>query len=321
MATAVPRAPRTRYRDPVLADLDHRLGLGTLGFSTGRPDAAFALLDTFVELGGRLVDTAAVYGDGESERVIGAWLRARPEAARVVAVLTKGAHPDAAMRSRMTPELIAADLEASLERLALGVVDVYLVHRDDPAVPVGEILGALDGLVRAGRTRAIGVSNWTLARLDEALGYATAHDLAPVAVSSSYLGLAEPNELPWAGCVSARDPATLAWHARTGVPLLAWSAQSSGFFAEGFDAATASADTVRAYVSDANAARRARAGDVGTRIGATTAQVALAWVLEEPSRPIALGAFRDPGRLRAAWPALDIRLSAAGRAWLDSGVE
>ncbi len=296
-----------------------RLVLGSFNLSDDRPDAGLAVLDAFVERGGRLIDTALVYTGGAAERLIGEWLRTRPAVAREVLVLTKGAHPDEAWRGRLTPEAIAVDVAASLGRLGVATVDAWLVHRDDEAVPVGEIVDALDALVRTGQTRAVGVSNWRLPRLREAVAWAAAHDRASIVVSSSYLGLAAAVEFPWPGCQSAREDETLAWHAASGLPLLAWSSQASGFFAPTFDPATANPDVVSSYLSEENLARRARATELGARRSWDAAQVALAWVLSEPSAPFAAFGVRDPTGIDRAWVALETPLTPEERAWLDTG--
>jgi aryl-alcohol dehydrogenase-like predicted oxidoreductase len=119
--------------------------------------------------------------------------------------------------------------------------------------------------------------------------------------------------------VSARDAETLAWHAGAGVPLLAWSSQANGFFAPSFDAATASPDVVASYVSDANLARRERAAELGSRQGIDAGQVALAWVLSEPSAPFAAFGVRETAGIDAAFVALHAPLDPAMRAWPDSG--
>jgi 1-deoxyxylulose-5-phosphate synthase len=295
-----------------------RIALGTANLSVARRDAAFELLDAFVELGGTLIDTAMRYGNGESESVIGDWLRSRPEAARRVSILTKGAHPDEQWRSRMTPEVIAADASASLERLGVDHVALYLVHRDDTDVPAGEIIDALDEHVRTGRAARVGVSNWTVPRLREAVEWAAANHRPPIAISSSFLALAEPTAFPWAGCVSARDEATLAWHADSGVPLLAWSSQAAGFFADGFDPAR-SPEAASTYDTSANRERRDRARELGRERGKSAAQIALAWVLGEPSAPIAVAGARTPAALADAFESLHMPLTPAERRWLATG--
>jgi aryl-alcohol dehydrogenase-like predicted oxidoreductase len=309
--------PRFRHL-PGLAAPVSRIGLGTAGWRLAGRDAAFARLDAFVTLGGTLIDTAHAYEAGESERVVGAWLASRGVRDGVT-VLTKGAHPGPGWVPRMTPEAIATDLGESLERLGIECVDVLLLHRDGPAVPVGELMDALDAEVRAGRTRAVGVSNWTLGRLEAALRHVADHGRVPITASSAYLGLASPTRFPWPGCVGAHDADSLAWYASHELPLLAWSSQAGGFFADGFDPTTAFTGTVEAYVTDTNLGRRRRATELGARLGMSATQVALAWVLEQPFRPVALVGARDAAGVAAAWAGLDVRLSAAERDWLETG--
>ena len=312
-------ATGSRTQPRLLPGLDRAvstLGLGTVGFHTGTPAAAFEILDAWLAAGGTLIDTAAVYGLGESELVIGEWLRLRGVRDEVV-LLTKGAHPDQTdWRSRMTPEEIEADLTASLARLGVPSVDLYLVHRDDPSVPVGVILEALAAHVAAGRVTAYGVSNWTLARLDEALAYIDAHGLPPLACSSSYFGLASPVEPSWPGVVDATDSASRRWYAANPVPLVAWSPGGNGYFVAGADLA---AEGLRAYRGPANLGRRDRAADLAGRRGLTMSQVALAWVLCQPFAPIALVGTMSVAHLREALEAATVRLTDAELAWLETG--
>ena len=207
-----------------------------------------------------MIDTAHVYEDGDAERVVGQWLRDRPGVRERLVIVTKGAHPDGD-RVRVTPEDIARRSADSIERLG-GPVDLYLLHRDDPAVEVGGLVDALDGHRRAGEIRAFGVSNWTLPRIEEANAYAAARGVTGICCNSPHLSLAVQSEPPWPGCLSAADAEAREWHARTGMLLLAWSAQAGGYFA-GVERRAA-----RVYRSEANGERRARAEQLGARIGA-----------------------------------------------------
>ena len=207
-----------------------RLGLGTSTLHTDRADLAFPVLDAWLAAGGRLIDTAASYGAGGSERVIGAWLRSRAARESVV-LLTKAGHPDDDYRrSRVSPEVIGVDLASSLERLGVPSVDVVLLHRDDTTQPVGPLLEALAAQVVAGRARTYGLSNWTIPRLDEALAYVDDHGLPPLAWSSSYLGLATPVGEAWPGVVAATDAVSRSWYASHATQLLSgrrWPTGSS----------------------------------------------------------------------------------------------
>src|ERR671914_360433 len=123
------------------------------------PDEAHRMLDRFLEAGGSLIDTADVYGDGTSERVLAPWLaKHRDEVVVATKVRMKVSDPPG---SGLAPDRIRAACDASLRRLGIDVVDLYQVHAPDPDVPLEEALDALDGLVRAGKVRALGASNYT----------------------------------------------------------------------------------------------------------------------------------------------------------------
>ncbi|MBP1155526.1 aryl-alcohol dehydrogenase-like predicted oxidoreductase [Paenibacillus sp. PvR052] len=185
------------------------------------------VLDGYFAIGGNTIDTAHIYCGGESEQTIGRWMRERGNREKVI-LLTKGAYHDN-NGPRVSPEAIQIDLNESMDRLGTDYIDLYALHRDDPSVPVSVIMDALNGHVAAGRVKAIGGSNWSTDRLQEANDYAAASGLVSFTFSSPNLSLAKANEPFWAGCVSA-DSADLAWHERHQVPLLSWSSQARGFF-------------------------------------------------------------------------------------------
>jgi 1-deoxyxylulose-5-phosphate synthase len=283
-----------------------RLALGTLGFSPLTRERDYAVLDAWVEAGGTVIDTAHVYDDGGAERVVGRWLRERPGVREQIVLVTKGAHPDGDHR-RVTPADIASDLRDSMDRLG-GPIDLYLLHRDDPAVEVSQIVDVLDAHRRAGHIRAFGVSNWTLPRIDAANAYAAEQGVAGICCNSPHLSLAVQNEPPWPGCLSATDAESRAWHARTGMLLLAWSAQAGGFFA-GADASV--------YDNADNRERRARAGELGRRTGASANAVALAWVLAQPFPTVAVIGPHSVEHLQESLGALEVALSPDEVEWLN----
>lgn len=293
-----------------------RLVLGSMVFSREALDLTFALMDAWLELGGNVVDSAHVYAGGDSERALGLWLRERGCRNEVV-VLTKGAHHNGD-RPRVTPEDITCDLRDSLARLKTDCVDLYVLHRDDPDVPVGPIVEALNEHRRAGRIRAFGGSNWTTSRLDAANAYAAAHGLEPFCCSSPNLSLAVQNEPMWPGCVSASDPGTRTWHARNQMPLFAWSSQAGGFFT-GIAAPDRqeNPDMVRVYHSAGNWERLRRAEELGRRKGFTPNQMALAWVLHQPFPIYALIGPRTVNELHSSVAALAVELTPEEALWLN----
>jgi aryl-alcohol dehydrogenase-like predicted oxidoreductase len=136
---------------------------------------SFALLDAWLDAGFNTIDTADVYSawvpghtGGESETIIGKWLRASGKRDRIV-LATKVGKPMGPDRKGLKPAYIRAALEASLQRLQTDHIDLYQSHDDDQDTPLEDSLGAFTDLIRAGKVRAIGASNYTAERLSLAL--------------------------------------------------------------------------------------------------------------------------------------------------------
>jgi aryl-alcohol dehydrogenase-like predicted oxidoreductase len=197
--------------------------------------------------------------------------------------------------------------------------DLYLLHRDDPHVPVGELIDALNDHARAGRIRAFGASNWTTRRLREANAYAEANGLLGFVVSSPNLSLATQNEEAWPGTVSVSDrPEELRWYKEQQFPVLSWSSQARGFFtARAHPDDQSDSELVRVWYSDANWERKRRAAELGARLGATANQVALAWVLHQPFPTAALIGPATAEEAQDSYGALRLELTAEQVAWLN----
>lgn len=303
---------------PGVSDRISRLVFGSLVFLAPEPSPAAALLERFLAAGGTAIDTAHSYGKGAVEGALGAWLAATGRRAELQ-IITKGAHPEYDIPRRVTPADITHDLTESLERLGVATVDLYLLHRDDPAVPVGPLIDCLNEHQAAGRIRAFGASNWTIPRLEEADAYAAAHGLRSFIASSPNLALAVPSEPMWPDCLSiAGDPAALDWYRRRGMPILAWSSQASGFFSGRFTpAAPDDPNMVRVYYRPDNWERLARGREVAERHGCTPTQVALAWVLHQPLPVFALIGPRTTDELDDCLGALEVALTPDEVAWLN----
>lgn len=163
------------------------LGGNVFGW-TADESASFAVLDAFVEAGGTAIDTADAYSawidgnvGGESERIIGAWLRARPGMRERVSIATKvSGKPD---RRGLAPANVRAALAESLDRLQTDYVDVLYAHRDDPEVPQEDVVMVFGELVAEGLVNRIGASNFTAERLHSAVDVAKAHGVEAFTVS------------------------------------------------------------------------------------------------------------------------------------------
>jgi aryl-alcohol dehydrogenase-like predicted oxidoreductase len=267
-----------------------------------------------------------VYSGGNSERIIGRWIQARGLRDKIVLITKGAAHSED--RRRMTPFDIASDLHDSLARLKTDYVDLYLLHRDDPGLPVGPVINTLNEHLRAGRFRAFGASNWSHERIEAANAYAWANGLEPFVVSSPQFSLAHPLGEPWPLCISISGPAGAAareWYTQTQIPLLIWSPLASGFFSgrfrrdnlHSFREREWDRVVVRTYASEENFQRFERAGMLGAEMGLTAAQIALAYVMNQPMNVFAVIGPRTSQNYRASLAASELRLTPQEMAWLD----
>ncbi len=303
-----------------------RLVQGTIPVNSKRLEESFALLDAVLEAGGNAFDTAHVYGSGDNERVFGQWIRDRGVRDRIV-ILAKGAHHNQD-RNRVTPFDIAGDLHDSLARMQVDYIDLYLLHRDDPSVPVGPIVEALNDQFRDGRIRAWGGSNWTHTRIQEANAYAQDKGLIPIAASSPQFSLAEQVKEPWANCVTITGPqneGARRFYAESQMPVFAWSSLAGGFFSGRIRRDLREFEdyflklAVDCYATEPNFERLDRAEELARQKGVTLTQIAMAHVMNSPLNVFALVGCQNGEEFRANAAALDIALSPVEIAYLELG--
>ncbi|NQT92250.1 MAG: aldo/keto reductase [Lentisphaerae bacterium] len=302
-----------------------RIVLGTMVLDTEKMEESFALLDAALKQGINTFDTGAVYGGGMAERCLGAWCEERGNRDRVV-ILDRGCHHNGD-RKRVTPFDLAADIYDALARLRTDYVDIYMLHRDDPAVPVDTIVEMFNEHHAAGRIRAFGVSNWTHERIREAVRYADDHGLVPFSACSPNYGLADQVDDPWgAGCTSlsgADYKAAREWFVETGMPVFAYSSLARGLFSgrisrENFRD-TADGACRKAYCHEINFQRLDRATEMAKQKGVTVPQIALAFVLSSPMNVFALVGAATPAEIEQCAAAATIELSQEELAWLEIG--
>ena len=172
------------------------LGGNVFGW-TADEKTSFAVLDAFVDAGGTMIDTADVYSywvpghqGGESESVIGRWLKRDPSKREKVVIATK-----VGFTAGLAPDTIAPSCDASLERLGIETIDLYYHHKDDPKVRLADSLGAMDALVKAGKVRAIGLSQYSAERLSEAMRTAETSGLTRPCALQTWYNMVEREKL------------------------------------------------------------------------------------------------------------------------------
>ncbi len=215
------------------------LGLASLGIKNNTEASGFELMDRFVELGGNFFDTARVYSNwipGErnrSERIFGDWLEARGIRDQLV-IATKGGHRIQGNPTfRTTPKDISKDLTGSLETLRIEQIDLYYLHRDDPSVPVGEIIDYLNTEIESGKIRYLGCSNWTSERIRAANEYAETHNKHGFVASQPRWSLGSRHaEKPSDPTLLSLDQSDYDFHKQSGMAVIPYSSQAGGFFSK-----------------------------------------------------------------------------------------
>ncbi|KAE8764698.1 aldo/keto reductase [Georgenia thermotolerans] len=302
------------------------VGLGTMtwGRDTDEHEAA-EQLEVFLDAGGTLVDTAATYGDGAAEEVIGALLASAVDREDVVLVSKAG------VRTRRTGDgsgvvdasrgSLLDTLDASLARLGTDHLDLWLVQSPDPATPIEETVGALEHAVRTGRCRYVGLSNfpaWTTAQAATLLSPAGplgpgAPGLAAVEVEYSLLQRGIEREL---------TPAARA----LGAGVLAWSPLGRGVltgkYRHSIPASSRAASPhlrgfVEPYLNERAHGVVEAVTTAASGLSRTPLEVALAWVRDAPGVCSAIAGARTAGQLRGVLAASDLTLPAPIRAVLD----
>jgi len=294
--------------------------LGAAQFGTGlSEDAAYAILDAFAEAGGNMVDTAHVYNDfapgaerSLSEKVLGRWRRARRD--DTLLITTKGGHPqiDNIEVKRITLRDLRQDVVEALGYLGYSQLPLFTLHRDDPALPAGEILGFLEEFRREGLIRHYGASNWQTPRLAEAHEAARRLGYQGFATNQTEWSLARRNPGTAPGTsmdLSVMDDEMIAFHTRTGLAATAYWSQSKGYF-DKLLSGRMDAEAARCYESPLSRAIADVLLPVAAKLGATPTQTMLAAQMRAPFLTIPIAGCRSPAQVASSMASLDVRISA-----------
>ena len=300
------------------------LGSTSIGSEIDR-GTSFRLLDIYAAAGGNFIDTASVYANWlpvekhASEKTIGRWLKRTGRRDDFV-IATKGAHPelDSMHIPRMSRADIQADLDASLHNLQTDVIDLYWLHRDDPARPVEEILETMNAQVRAGKIRYFGCSNWRAPRIAAAQQAAVAMGMDGFVADQMMWSLAviDPEGVRDKTTV-AMDRELFAYHEESGMAAVAYSSQAGGIFQK------LSGDSQRigsAYPLGPNRARLARISAVSADTGLSITQIVLGYLMAQPFVTVPIVGCRTEAQLRDSLTAADVRLTPEQCAFLGGAV-
>jgi aryl-alcohol dehydrogenase-like predicted oxidoreductase len=287
----------------------HRIVLGTTKLGLEGRESAFAMLDTFVELGGSHIDTAHVYSDwipgerGRAETVLGEWLRARGNRERLV-ITTKGAHPprDNITASRSDRANIRRDCEESLTRLGIERVDLYYLHRDDVTRTVAEVVETLEELRQEGKIKAYGGSNWQPPRIAEAVELQPRHFAASQILGNAFTSLMNPDADP---TLAVLDAAAFRQAVELKLRLDLFTSQAQGLMIK----RRRGAPPPRNYDNPACDAAAARIEAIAAREGIEANLLILAYLLALAPNAWPVIGPRDASQLRDSYSAVGIVLT------------
>jgi aryl-alcohol dehydrogenase-like predicted oxidoreductase len=296
------------------------LGGNVFGW-TAAGESGFAVLDAFVAGGGTMIDTADVYSawipghvGGESETLIGEWLRRRGRRDDVQIATKVGLLGQSGEGSDLSAANIEAAVDASLRRLQTDYIDLYFAHRDDPGTPLEETLAAFDRLVRAGKVRAIAASNYDAARLAEALDVSEANGLAAFTALQPLYNLLDRAEFEG-------DLQQLCIDRNIGV--VPYFGLASGFLSGKYRGEAdlegrPRAYRVKEYLNPRGLAMLKAMDEVANDSGATLPQIALAWIAAQPGLTAPIASATSVDQAEELLGAMDLVLGDDQIARLDS---
>ncbi|HUP67047.1 MAG TPA: aldo/keto reductase [Sphingomicrobium sp.] len=286
---------------------------------TADEKTSFAVLDAFVDAGGTMIDTADVYSawvpgheGGESERLIGRWLKRDPARRDKVVIATKvgfldGEIVDGEYVAALQPEVIARACDASLRRLGVDCIDLYYQHRDNEKVPLADSLGAFDILRRDGKIRAIGLSNFSAGRIDQAVATSAGEGFAAPAALQPWYNMMQRDKFE----PDIRDAAI-----RNKLGVFPFYSLANGFLTGKYRSEADLSKSVRGersrdFLRGKGPEVLTALDEVAAETGAALATIALAWTMAQPSIVAPIASATSVEQLKELTAALDLKLTPA----------
>lgn len=281
---------------------------------------SFHLLDAFVDAGFNLVDTADMYSawvpghsGGESETILGRWLKKSGKRHRIVLATKVGMEMGSGAKG-LSAAHIRKSVEDSLTRLQTDRIDLYQAHRDDPNTPLAETLEAFGSLVKAGKVRAIGASNYSSTRLSEALRLSRELSLPRFETLQPLYNLYDREEF---------ERTLLPICQKEGLGVINYYSLAAGFLTGKYRTESDKQKSVRGsgavsrYFNEKGHKILEAVDVVARRLRASPAQISLAWLMAQPTVAAPLASATNPDQLRELMAATDLKLDADALAELD----
>ena len=321
------------------------MGAGFFDTRISLPESV-RIMDYYYEKGGRCFDTGRYYGmfdtgESRSEKVLGMWLRDTKIRNQLV-ISTKGGHPHVdttkignprgykKKRSRFTREELYKDIEGSLEDLGVDMIDIYFLHRDEPDVPVEDIMPVLNEFVRSGAVRFIGASNWATERIAAANKFSVENGMATFSAGQLLWSLAlntPENVFDETAAYLNSDSKDYNWYKEEDMPIFAYSSQAGGLFSRALadpddpEKGIKGLRDIRVSLLDEpeNLRRIQRVGELCKKTGLTPAEVCTSYILSKDVRAAAMLGCRTLAQLKESLGHIDFELDEDTVKWLEGG--
>jgi aryl-alcohol dehydrogenase-like predicted oxidoreductase len=280
------------------------LCLGGNVFGRIDEDTAFAVLDAYVAAGGNFIDTADIYSSGESEKTIGRWMKQRGNRDKVI-IATKLGMQMAPDKQGLSRRYIFEEVEASLTRLQTDVIDLYQSHRDDPETPLEETLQAFDELVKQGKVRYIGASNYTAERLAAALQVSQQHGYVRYESLQPLYNLLDREEF---------EGGLQQLSIEQEIGVISYFSLARGFLSGKYRPNQQLPESRRAegvqklYMNERGFAILAAVDRVAEKHKATPVQVSLAWLMAQPGVTAPIASGTSPEQVNELMQAIELKL-------------
>jgi len=301
------------------------ISLGAGGLGSGNPEVeerCFKIMDLYFELGGRSFDTARVYAGGSCDISLGNWLKSRKVRDEAV-IVTKGSHPnlESMFISRLSHDEITGDLDLSLKAIGTDYSDLHILHRDDVKKPVEEIVDSLDSLVKSGKTRTVGVSNWAATRIIQANKYARSAGKTPITCAQMHYSLALTTT-PSTGDLThviLNEP-DVSWYKESQIALMAFSPQARGWFVTRAEGREPKSSPLRYYDAlPENHRRLARLKKLSQETGYSLSAITTAYARDSGMNVSPLCAYSSIDQLKDSFGALKFSLTRGQVRYLETG--
>lgn len=297
-----------------------QLALGHLNMhQPEKQETAFSYMEEFLDIGGNVFDNSRNTMDGKSEKALGKFLKKTGKRDKMI-IATKVAHHDKKYYTpRVTPSHIISDVDTSLVTIGTDYIDILYLHRDDISRPVEEIMVTLDKIVKSGKARVLGASNWSATRLQAANDFAKEYHLTPFSVSQiNYsLGLTIPSV--WGDLTQiAMTEAEKSWYEDSNLHLMPYTPNARGFFSQVVDTGKAKSRTHELYGwCSENYKRAERVKELSQKTGHSAGEIVLAYLLCQKINISPIIAFSQKEQFEEAKRALEYKLSLDDIAFLE----